>query len=166
MNSRRKLGQRFDAKAHGHHIPAEADVPCTAYANSIIAITVIGITQIRVIDVWCEPIPVKIGRTPERSGEKPVLLGKDWSGEKPAPLAAKVPSGEKPTLPAAKTRKWEAHPAPAIPTLRNGVRRFHDYQRGHRSEKCDALQHEGLIYLNAPRDLTLQAHTCNRKDSR
>jgi hypothetical protein len=146
----------------------------TAHVNSIVAITVISITRVPVVDIRCEPIPVKIGRTPERSGKKPVLLEKDRSvensalfaakvasGEKPTLLAAKIPSGEKPVLLTAKVRKWEA---PAIPGLRNGVRWFRDGQRGHRSEKCDALQHASLLYLSAPRHLTLQAHTLCRKD--
>ena len=133
----------------------------TAHVNSIVAITVISITRVPVVDIRCEPIPVKIGRTPERSGKKPVLLEKDRSVENSALFAAKVASGEKPVLLTAKVRKWEA---PAIPGLRNGVRWFRDGQRGHRSEKCDALQHASLLYLSAPRHLTLQAHTLCRKD--
>jgi len=99
----------------------------------------------------------------------PALL-EDPSGEKPALLAAIDPSGEKPAL-AAKVPvlKWETHvhgnPATAIPALRNSVRWFHDCQRGHRYEQCDALQHDSLLYLSAPPHLTLQAHTSNRNDS-
>jgi hypothetical protein len=111
--------------------------PGTAHANSIVAITGIGITRIPVVAKRCETIPVIIRRTPERS--KPTLL-EFTSGEKPALLAAKVPalledpSGEKPTLLAAKVLSVEK---PALVAA--------SCQHGHRSEKCDELQHDGLL---------------------
>src|SRR5258708_279129 len=100
---------------------------------------------IPVVTIRCEPIPVIIGRTPERS--KPALLAakvpallEDPSGEKPALLAAKVlalledPSGEKPALLTAKVLSGEK---PALVAAR--------CQRCHRSEQCDELQHDGLL---------------------
>jgi hypothetical protein len=131
-----------------------------ALADSIVAVIGIVITRIPVVDIRCEPIPVKKGRTSERSGEKPGFLEKDRPGEKPVFLAAKVPSRKKPVLLAAKVhspvRKWETHvhAAPTIPALRDSVRWFPDCQRGHPSEKCDTFQHDGLHYLNAPPHLT------------
>jgi hypothetical protein len=143
---------RSSAEARGRRRPAEADLARTAHPNSIVAITVIDITGIPVVDARCETIPIKIGRTPERSREKPAVLEKDRSGEKTV-------------LPAAKMR-WETHvnPSPAIPALRNSVRWFHDYQRSHRSEKCDALQHESLLYVNAALFLATGPPS-NRKNS-
>jgi hypothetical protein len=91
-----------------------------------VAITGIGVTRIPVIRIRCEPIPVIIGRTPPRSGEKSTIVAaKDPSGEKRA-LTAKVPSGDEPALTAkVLARKWDtyihANPATAIPALRNSV---------------------------------------------
>src|SRR5262249_18866778 len=132
----------------------------------IVAITGIVITPIPVVAIRREPIPVIIGWTtipipvPVRSGKKSaVITTKDRPGDKRA-LTAKDPSGDKPAL-AAKVpaRKWDTHihdnsASPAIPALRNSVRWFHDCQRGHRSEKCDALQHNSLLYRSAPPYLT------------
>jgi hypothetical protein len=100
-------------------------------------LTGIDITRIPVVAIRCETIPVIIGRTPERS--KPALL-EFPSGEKPALVAAKVsallefPSWEKPALVAAKVPSGEK---PALVAAR--------CQRGHRSEKCDEPQHDGLL---------------------
>src|SRR5258707_9975527 len=111
--------------------------PCTAHANSITLSIHCSHNRhwynpIPVVTIRYEPIPVIIGRTPERS--KPALLAakvpallEDPSGEKPALLAAKVLSGEKPALVAARC------------------------QRCHRSEQCDELQRgSSLLYLSAP----------------
>jgi hypothetical protein len=187
MKKTLKVGRWFESQKRLPPYTGRTLCGRTAHANSLVVIIGTVITRIPVVDVWREPIPVKKGRTPEWSGEKPVFLKKDRSGDKmmlvaakdpglftakvpsrkkPVLAAAELPSRKKPVLPAAKVR-WETHvpAAPAIPALRNRIRRFHDCQRCHRSEKCDALQHAGLLYLSIPRHLTLQAHTRDRKDS-
>jgi hypothetical protein len=129
------------------------------HANSIVAITGIGITDVPVVAIRCEPIPVIIERTPIPiwPGEKRALTAKDWSWDKWA-LTAEDRPGDNWALTAknwsGKERALTAIPAPAIPALRNSVRWFHDCQRGHRSEKCGALQHDSLLYRLAPPHLT------------